>query len=69
MKPFTYNMFNNYYKNKDIYNIWYFEYTFAIGALTDVSTNSDYEEINFIDRKLYKLEIYIKPYEECLKND
>ena len=68
MKPFTYNMFNNYYKNKDIYNIWYFEYTFAIGALTDVSTNSDYEEINFIDRKLDKLEIYIKPYEECLKN-
>ena len=69
MKPFTYNMFNNYYKNKDIYNRWYFEYTFAIGALTDVSTNSDYEEINFIDRKLNKLEIYIKPYEECLKND
>ena len=66
MKQFTYHMFNNYCKHKDLYNRWYFEYTSAIGALTDESTKGDYEEINFIKSKLDQLEIYIKPYEECL---
>jgi hypothetical protein len=67
MKQFTNNMFNDYCKHKESYNRWYFEYTSAIGALTDESTESDYEDIKFIKSKLDELEIYIKPYEECLK--
>ena len=69
MKQFTNNMFNNYYKHKDMYNIWYFEYTSAIGALTDESSGGDYEDINFIKKRLDELEIYIKPYLECVNND
>ncbi len=69
MKQFTHKMFNNYYIHKDLYKIWYYEYTSAIGALTDESTNSDYEDINFIKIKLDELENYIKPYEECVNND
>lgn len=50
MLPFTNEMFDAYqrYKaNKDISNRR-FEYNFAIGQLTDESTDGDYEEVNFL---------------------
>lgn len=69
MKSFTHEMFNNYYQHKDSYNRWYFEYTSAIGALSDESTKGDYNEISFIKGELDEIEIYIKPYLECLRNE
>lgn len=50
MLPFTYEMFDAYqrYKaNEQIANRR-FEYNFAIGQLTDESTDGDYEEVNFL---------------------
>lgn len=50
MLPFTYEMFDAYqrYKaNEQIANRR-FEYNFAIGQLTDESTDGDYDEVNFL---------------------
>lgn len=50
MLPFTYEMFDAYqrYKaNEQIANRR-FEYNFAVGQLTDESTDGDYEEVNFL---------------------
>ena len=50
MLPFTYEMFDAYQRyntNEQIANPR-FEYNFAIGQLTDESTEGDYEEVNFL---------------------
>lgn len=51
MLPFTYEMFDAYqrYKaNEQIIADRRFEYSFAVGQLTDESTDGDYEEVNFL---------------------
>lgn len=50
MLPFTYEMFDAYqrYKANEQISNRRFEYNFAIGQLTDESTDGDYEEVNFL---------------------
>lgn len=63
MKQFTLKMFHDYCNHKNSYDRWSYEYAYAIGALTDESTNGDYEDIKFIKKKLDELKnlLYTQP--------
>lgn len=68
MRPFTYEMYNTYYDEAFItkMKLLEFEYIYAIGQLTDESTEGDFDDITYLKRRIEHWKRMIVDYTNCI---